>query len=310
MGATGLEVTGTQENNSFFVNDVKEKSVAERLGIKSGDRILVVNGQSLSKKISFRVAQRQLIQDEPFSLRLLRDGSEKTLTATTDFSFDPYAEPDESPVHRVEIKPFFLSKYEMTQGQWLRSTGKNPSYYPAGKTVGGQQFSLLHPVEYVSWERCRDILRWNDLDLPSEAQWEYAARAGTKTVWSTGNDPRTLQDHANIADYFLAQKFPSMSSQCESTINDGYAGHAPIASYKANHFGLHDMEGNVSEWCDDSYFEGGYRRSSKPASERKVGRGGRWSHNARYSRSADRGAFVASTRRQDLGMRPMRRVRP
>src|SRR5690606_29994467 len=91
---------------------------------------------------------------------------------------------DEGPEHEVALAPFFLSKYEMTSGQWLRFTGANPSAHLGEKVDLG--FTLRHPVEQVSWDECDRVLRRMGLVLPTEARWEYAARAGTTTPWSSG----------------------------------------------------------------------------------------------------------------------------
>ena len=109
---------------------------------------------------------------------------------------DLHAESDERPVHEVSVRPFFLSKYEMTQGQWLGITVQNPSRCPPptewGQMIRPGDITLAHPVEHVSWEECSEVLWRLGLVLPTEAQWEYAARAGTETPWWTGADPASF----------------------------------------------------------------------------------------------------------------------
>jgi formylglycine-generating enzyme required for sulfatase activity len=117
-------------------------------------------------------------------------------------NYTPKANENERPVHAVGLDAFFISKYEMTQGQWLRCTGKNPSRYGPKETLGVQQHDLLHPVEQVSWEDCTRVLGHLQLGLPTEAQWEYAARAGTTTPWWTGAEKESIQGGANLADAF------------------------------------------------------------------------------------------------------------
>ena len=115
-------------------------------------------------------------------------------------NYDPQALSNEGPVHEVTLSPFFLSKYEMTQGQWLRLVGSNPSrHLPGTKNQGKVIVDFSNPVEQVSWEDCDLWLGRLGLMLPTEAQWEYAARGGTTTPWWTGLEPSALSKAASIS---------------------------------------------------------------------------------------------------------------
>jgi formylglycine-generating enzyme required for sulfatase activity len=228
-----------------------------------------------------------------------------------DPNVDPEARGYEGPVHSVTIeKPFFLSKYEMTQGQWLRFTGNNPSYYKPGDIFGDKEVSLLHPVTFVSWKDCDRVLFQLNLRLPSEGEWEYAARAGTTTVWWTGNDKESLKGAANIRDRSLHEFKMIESEEYEDWINDGYAAYAPVGSFLPNAFGLHDVIGNVYEWCQDT-FTISYERTpvdgsvfESPDSTSRVFRGGSvWSMIYRC-RSANRRWFDQTNRSTGGGLRP------
>ena len=131
--------------------------------------------------------------------------------------------------HEVTItKPFYMGKYEVTQEQWFEIMGENPSQNNKGRKL---------PVEHVSWEDCQEFIKKLNVKtnggyrLPTEAEWEYACRAGTTTAYSFGVS--LTKSDASIAG------------------ND--ANIKAVGSYKPNAFGLYDMHGNVFEWCEDWY---------------------------------------------------------
>ncbi|MBK7874481.1 MAG: SUMF1/EgtB/PvdO family nonheme iron enzyme [Planctomycetes bacterium] len=228
---------------------------------------------------------------------------------------DPFARPDEQPVDEVVLAPYFLSKYEMTQGQWLRFTGANPSAMLAGQRHGPHTVDLRHPVEHMAWDEADATLQKLGLVLPTEAQWEYAARAGTRTPWWTGPDRDSLADAANIADAAAMRAgvpWPGVHDWPE--YDDGHVVHAPVGTYRANPLGLHDTAGNVWEWCRDEYAlyalpteaESGLRLWK--GGRERCGRGGSYLEAASSSRSAHRGHAVLGAREATIGVRPARVV--
>lgn len=226
---------------------------------------------------------------------------------------DPYAR-QESPVHRVRLDPFFLSKFEVTQAQWVRMMQTNPSSSRiGGKTSLQPPVTGLHPVEGLSWEVARSFCDRYGFELPQSAQWEYAARAGTTTVFSTGDSPKSLEGHANIADRTWG-KITGRRDRVYGVFDDGWATHAPVGSFAPNGFGLHDMHGNVMECCFDK--EHRYSFHVLPGDGlRPIGgdngrvlRGGSYRQPWRRARSADFVVQRAKLSVGDCGLRPLRRI--
>jgi formylglycine-generating enzyme required for sulfatase activity/serine/threonine protein kinase len=228
--------------------------------------------------------------------------------------FDRYSESQESPPHEVTLDPFFLSKYEMTQGQWLRCSGSNPS---AGSRAGaGAELPLETPVQQVSWLECDAILKRLGLVIPTEAQWEYAARAGTTTPWWTGDSPESVEGAANLADRYCKEHGGPSAWAYEEWLNDGQTVTSPVGIFRPNAFGLHDVIGNAWEWCRDPY--GGYANPVRPgdgerlmpdAPNRPV-RGGSYSDVILNARVPTRNAYTPRDRDRSLGVRPARRLMP
>jgi len=211
----------------------------------------------------------------------------------------------------VTLDPFFISKFEMTQGQWLRVTGKNPSHYVPGSHPGGKAVTLANPVEQVTWGACVEVLRKLDLVLPTEAQWEYACRAGTETVYATGNTVSSLAGFANIADEGSRPYYPATWT-FQKGFRDGYGAHAPVGSFKPNAFGIHDMHGNVEELCRDGFClytlqvrdKTGLRTSD--GSRGHMARGGSHNRSGFFVRCAWRHRLPIASSWFEVGLRPVR----
>lgn len=229
--------------------------------------------------------------------------------------FDPLAGDDERPLHRVKLAPFLVSKYEMTQAQWMRSARMKPSRISSMEI--SDELRLKHPVENISWDNASEILWRLGMSLPTESQWEYVARAGTNTPYWTGMDSRSLQGAANLADRAYRERGGPTYADAELSIDDGFgASHAPIGSYRANAFGLHDVLGNVAEWCYDAY--GSYdlpadglsarRMAGRGESGNRVHRGGSFRDGPGSLRCSARGRAAIEYRADTLGVRPTREL--
>ena len=195
----------------------------------------------------------------------------------------------------------------MTQAQWQRLTGANPSGFGGPSEGNCDPAWLLHPVEQVSSLDCADLMKHLGLVLPTESEWEYGARARTASVWWTGGTRTTLAGAENVAD----KSSKGVAQPLEDWLDDGARVHAQIGSYRPNRFGLYDVSGNVSEWCRDGF--GGY---TGPVPDRTyarwtaVVRGGDYMHDASRARSASRGSAEPGSRRLDIGVRPARFLFP
>lgn len=207
---------------------------------------------------------------------------------------------DEGPVHRVEIGyEFHMGRYPVTQSQWEAVMGSNPA-----KRYG---IGPDYPVYYVSWDDCQEFLRrLNRLGkgyfrLPSEAEWEYAARAGTRSRYFFG-DSLEADDEC---EYTAQSENPKRSDYlwyCGNNSPAGTPGYSAkrVGSKLPNPFGLFDMSGNLWEWCLDAYYPDytgapadGSARQGPPGSPRVL-RGGAWDYYARHCRSASRNGYEAS----------------
>lgn len=243
-----------------------------KMDLTERDRIFTVNG------VSFKM--------------ILVDGGTFTMGATAE---QTGAESDESPAHPVTLSDYYIAETEVTQGLWKAVTGYSP-------TSGGSSWTSSYgigdnyPAYYISYEDVqRFITQLNaqtgvTFRMPTEAEWEYAARGGNQSKGYLYSGSNTI---GNVAWY---------------NGNSGSKTH-PVATKAANELGLYDMSGNVWEWCSDWYSDSYY--SSSPQNNPQgpssgsyyVVRGGGWSLNATYCRVADRLLDTPSYRFYDVGVR-------
>ncbi|MCC7171124.1 MAG: formylglycine-generating enzyme family protein, partial [Planctomycetes bacterium] len=252
-------------------------------------------------------------------------------------NYDVMAAYDESP-SLVDLAPYFLARHEATKRQWKRlSDGGEPSQYAIITPSGHDYVDWNYPVENVSWTEGHRWLARHGLTLPTEAQWEYGARGRTTTPWWTGDSPSDVARAANLRDQSLERVDASHSTQVVD-FDDGFDSLARVGQFAQNSFGLADVYGNVSEWCEDEYVrrydvaqpESGLRhsrRTTQTLTERgvnagaaghrpitidmltpvvRVHRGGSYDSTSRAARSAARDADETSMRSLELGIRPAR----
>ncbi len=199
---------------------------------------------------------------------------------------EPLRDSDESPQHKVTVRPFWLARTEVTQALWTAVMQGNPSHF--------QGCGPECPVDSVSWDDAQAFIaklnaqtgkRWR---LPTEAEWEYAARAGCGLAFQVGQ-------------------------ACRSTLPAGAAtwnGQAtrPVGGLPGNRWGLHDMQGSVAEWVQDCWarYDGAVREAKAVEFTRckgRVLRGGSWFNDARWLRAAARNYFEPTFRHDTIGLR-------
>jgi len=232
-------------------------------------------------------------------------------------NYDPLGLPEERPPHLVRVAPLLLSKFELTQSQWLALASHNPSASPVGAGTLTGRVDGRHPVTNVSWFAAEELLRRFGLRLPTEAEWEYAARAGTTTAWSTGADAASLAGHANLGDAIVIETYGTVQGwTLEAGHRDGYVIHAPVGSFLPNAFGLHDVHGNVAEWCADAHALHFYVESPRDepfnvpsGDEPRVVRGGAYNGDASFCRSGARISGDPHGGGSAQGLRPARSPR-
>jgi formylglycine-generating enzyme required for sulfatase activity len=236
-------------------------------------------------------------------------------------NIDRHAAPSEYPLDTTHLEPFFIGKHEFTQGQWKRAAGENPSTVADGYVLEGTVncSDLTFPVETVNWVEVSAELRKLGLCPPTEAQWEYAARAGTGAPWWTGFEERLLSGMENLADHSCARIFPGVAQDPMSQVlEDGYPKTCPVDALESNPWGLFQMLGNVAEWCQD-YFVVDLRWPTRPGDglrlepqdfQLRVYRGGSFLTapvNARVSKRHDTGPMDEDVK---IGFRAARPLDP
>jgi formylglycine-generating enzyme required for sulfatase activity len=236
---------------------------------------------------------------------------------------DPNHRLNEEPVVKIALSAFFLAKCELTVGQWRR-LGNLEVHATWSQASFAIPAASNRPMTRISWHDGKRALERVGCTLPTEAQWEYACRAGTTSVYSCGQEVASLQGYANIADRTLENSSSPPDSRYESVLSDGYKYDAPVASFRPNAFGLYDMHGNLWEWCQEA--GGGPRiepwTASALASPRqldgyrefpekaqRICRGGGFGSMGLLARSACRSDQRSDARDIDKGIRPCRTIR-
>ena len=307
--------------------NIKKSAFTQGMRFKPGKYHLEVSAQSYVTKEKWVILHKGDIQCLKFTLPETPQKGDRWTETITGMEFvgvpggcfqmgDVFneGEDDEKPVHKVCVDGFYMACTEVTQWQYKKIMGNNPSHYKAdvnwwdNEKTHNLKNSDQYPVESVTWEQTQDFIKklsrksGKHFRLPTEAEWEYAAREGGRKVRygigknSINNDQATYYDPGKSETHIFS--------------DDEYKGTIlSVGSHMANGLGLFDMSGNVSEWCQDWYGKDYYRQSSRhnpqgPSSGSfRVVRGGGWCNYARYCRSAYRFRNTPGYRFNYLGFR-------
>jgi formylglycine-generating enzyme required for sulfatase activity len=296
-------MTEKQETTrDLVVAQPDSRTLAER-----GATSLIARGGELAVQLRGMVNTRALSPPQTTTVTL--PGGvvlDMVLVPAGSFTMGSNEETNEQPMHTVAItQPFVMGKYQVTQAQWQAVMGANPSGFAS---------DLNRPVDTVSWDDCQEFIRTlnalgksklrnlieklnvlgkGTFRLPSEAEWEYAYRAGSDTRWYFDNDETQL---VNYAWYYV--------DLADTT--------HPVGQKLPNAFGLHDMSGNVWEWCQDSWHHnycGAPVNGSAwdhPGSSARVLRGGDWGDFSTFCRAAYRRISAPDSRYNSFGVRLVR----
>jgi formylglycine-generating enzyme required for sulfatase activity len=229
---------------------------------------------------------------------------------------EPERGTDESQ-HRVTVGDFYIAKYEVTQAEWTVLMGSNPSEFK-GDNLPVENVTWFDAVRFCNARSTREgltpaytingeIVTWNraanGYRLPTEAEWEYACRAGSTTPFNTGNN--ITDEQANCYNHY------GYNNDSSGRRVGSYRGRtAPVNSYRANSWGLFDMHGNAGEWCWDWYGEYGTASQTNPTGPAtgtlRVNRGGGWNDFPKHIRSAYRAATPPGNGIFNIGFRLVR----
>ena len=232
---------------------------------------------------------------------------------------DSEAFEEESPRHRVTItRGFWMSRTEVTVRAYRRFCDETGRSMPRAPSFNSNWESINHPIVKVSWHYAVAYCEWAGVRLPTEAEWEYAARGGQEGwIYVWGNDTLPIVNgikQANVCDEAYKRERNGRSRYIFQGYNDGYAFTSPVGSFAANGFGLYDMAGNVCEWCSDFYSGHYYNRSPERDPQGlswtigKVIRGGSWLDFPNSMRVYTRVGASALLRIECWGFPPVRDV--
>ena len=291
--------------------------------------IIILNGVSLwlptYSNAANSVSVRALITKDNVGIEMVDIPGGHFMMGSSLAELDSQA--NEHPRHEVQVKAFKLGKYEVTREQfaafmdatgyqvgsscWTLENSKFEERSGRNWQNPGHSQEPRHPVVCVNIQDAEAYIRWLNQQsgqryrLPTEAEWEYAARAGSETARYWGESADNACRYANVGDLTGAEQF-NLDKAIQHPCTDGYSFTAPVGSFQANRFGLYDMLGNVWEWMCSAYAwndEASEIKCNNNANTRQVFRGGSWIDEPAYVRAALRNRCGPGDRYSVLGFR-------
>ncbi len=258
------------------------------------NKILPLKEQNLQPSEQ-RPNQTQELPQEIEGMRLIPGGL---------FTMGSRYKADEQPMHTVYIKPFYLDKFEVTVDEFRKFCVETGHKMPVQPYWNKDD----HPVVNVSWYDAMAYAKWAGKRLPTEAEWEYAAKGGKSAAqYALITSHAYVKSHGNVADYSLLNK--DARRIVESGYDDGFPFTSPVGYFPPNIFGIYDMEGNVLEWCSD-WYDAHYYAHSEAQNPKgptkgayKVIRGGSWNRSGQYLRPTYRTWYPPQCTFEFLGFR-------
>jgi len=317
----GAKISVTTKTGTTVLRD---KLTPASIELQKGEyRVTLERGvlyEPVTRTISIKGGQQTFLEEIKLIPKLPQDKFVRIPEGWFEMGSERTVLKDVRPMHRVYLDEYWIGRYEVTVKEYeefIRDTGYTPPVDPEQKCNWGKTDRKNHPINYVSWDDAKKYTQWLSrktgfrYQLPTEAQWEKAARSPDGRVYPWGNS-KLDGKKANHCDQKYKNAFPNAyPAEYATNFDDGYALTAPVGSYKNSKsaFSIYDMAGNVWEWVEDAYSETYYQNSpeqnplntSEPVF--RVARGGSWESVPEYLRSYIRFKLSRYERKADVGFR-------